>query len=153
MTIASRPSTTPIACMRNAPLVPSSTVPIATSRVRFVTARSKVSRTSWTSTPKALAIRRIWPCHSPAIAPGMLTHGSKSSGWPKPIPVDHDVGDAVVVVQSDFVGVDLFDRRRLRGQYERQVIGGEPRFDARGVQRHLAFLRRGGELIPPFGRF
>ena len=67
--------------------------------------------------------------------------------------VDHDVRHAVVVVQADLVGVDLLDRCRLRGEHQRQIVGGEPRFDARCVERHLTILGRGGELVAPFGRF
>ncbi len=88
MTMRGSPATMPWTSKRMAPWVPASKSPM----VRVVTVvsrarRSDVSRISSSSTPSARAIIRIWPPQTIVGIEGMSIIGSKSMGWPMPMPM------------------------------------------------------------------
>ena len=135
MTIASRPSTTPMAWKRIAPQVPGWTVPNAVS-IGCVGRPTVVGLADLVDVD-AEAVGDVTDLslelagdgtgqHDPRLEVERLTEADR---------VDHDLLDAVVVVERDLVAMDLADRAGGGREDDRQLVAEEAGFDARGVDR------------------
>ncbi len=77
ITISASPSTTPCTSNRTAPCVPASKAPIeAVVTVVSSSRRCTLSRISSSSTPRALAMSRIWPPQTMDGTVGAIIGGS-----------------------------------------------------------------------------
>src|SRR5690349_14042369 len=99
MTIASRPSTTPIAPKRMAPVV---------ELADLVELDPEAVGDEADLRPELAGDR------ARQVDPGL-----EVQGLPEPQGVDHDLLDAVVVVQGDLIAVDLGDRPARGGERQR----------------------------------
>ena len=148
MMIASRPSTTPMAWKRIAPQVPG--LDRSEGGLDRLFRRAPVVGLADLVDLDAEAVGDVADLalelagdgarqHDPRLEVERLTEAER---------VDHDLLDAVVVVERDLVAVDLADRTRRGRQDDRQVVAQESGLDARRVDRGAARAR----LLPPVAR-